>query len=163
MTKIMTVKTPEGKLEGFLEKDKKAYARFLSTIKKLEPGELCIFDVTVPRNYKFHKKFFALLNLGFEMWEPKRKNKSYKGAVVQKNFERFRSDVIIQAGYYTQTFDLNGKMALEAESISFANMDDIKFERVYSDVLNVLLDKVLTTYKNRAEVDAVVEKMMNFL
>lgn len=159
----MTVKTPSGKLEGFLEEDKKAYARWLSTVKKLEPGELCIFDVTIPRNYKFLKKFFLLITLGFDMFEPKRKNKCYKGMPVQKNFERFRKDVTIQAGFYTQTFDLDGKMTLEAESISFANMDDAKFERVYSAVLNVLLEKVLITYKNRAEVDSVIEKMMNFL
>lgn len=159
----MTVKTPSGKLEGFLDQDKKAYARFLSRIKKLEPGELCIFDVTIPRNYKFLKKFFALLTVGFENWECSRKHRTYKGRPVTKDFERFRSDITILAGYFTQTYDIDGKMKIEAESISFANMDEIKFERVYSDVLNVLLDKVLTTYKNRAEVDAVVEKMMNFL
>lgn len=163
MSLINAVKLPDGKIDGFLESDKKAYRSFQSRLKKLEAGELITFDVKLPRNGKFHKKFFAMLNLAYEMWEPNRKWKSYKGVAVQKNFERFRSDVLIQAGYYSQTFDLDGNMKLEAVSISFASMDDIKFEAVYSDCLNVLLEKVLITYKDRAEVDAVVEKMLRFI
>jgi hypothetical protein len=71
--------------------------------------------------------------------------------------------VIILAGYYTQTFDIKGRMKLEAESISFGSMDQPQFEAVYSACLDVLLNDVLKTYKNREEVDAVVERMLNFL
>lgn len=163
MSLINAVKLPDGSLDGFLEADKLAYRRFKSRLKKLEAGELITFDVKLPRNGKYHKKFFAMLNLAYEMWEPNRKNKSYKSKPIQKNFERFRSDVLIQAGYYSQTFDLDGNMKLEPISISFASMDDIQFEAVYSACLNVLLEKVLITYKNRTEVDVVVEKMLNFI
>lgn len=163
MSVINAVKLPDGTLGGLCEPDKVAYKRFKSRLKNLEVGELITFDVKLPRNSKYHRKFFAMLNLAYEMWEPNRKWKSYKGVAVQKNFERFRSDVLIQAGYYSQTFDLDGNMKLEPISISFAAMDDIAFERVYSSCLDVLLEKVLITYKDRAEVDAVIEKMMGFI
>lgn len=163
MTAIALVKLPDGSLDGFLDADKTAYRRFKSRLKNLEAGELIAFDVRLPRNSKYHRKFFAMLNLAYEMWQPQRKNKSYKGVVVQKNFERFRSDCLIQAGFYEQTFDLDGNMKLEAQSISFASMDDIQFEAVYSAVLNVLLEKVLITYKDRAEVDAVIEQILRFI
>ena len=163
MSLINAIKLPDGTINGFLDADKAAYKRFKSRMARLEVGELITFDVKMPRNSKYHRKFFAMLNLGFEMWEPKRKNKSYKGEPVQKNFDRFRSDVLIQAGHYIQTFDLDGNMKLEAVSISFASMDDIQFEATYSSVLDVLLSKVLTTYKNRAEVDSVIEKMLSFI
>lgn len=163
MSIINAVKLPDGSIDGFLANDKLAYRRFKSRLKKLEPGELITFDVKLPRNGKYHRKFFLMLNIGFDAWEPARKNKSYKGVPVEKNFDRFRSDCLIQAGYYTQTFDLDGNMRLEAQSISFASMDQPAFEAVYSAVLDVLLEKVLITYKDRAEVDAVVEKMMRFV
>lgn len=163
MADITLVKMPDGKLDGLSDLDKQAYKRFKANLKKLEAGELCQLSTKLPRNSKFHRKFFSLLTIGYDFWQPSRKNKSYKGLAVQKNFERFRSDVLIQAGYYTQTFDLDGNMKLEPVSISFASMDDIQFEAVYSDCLNVLLEKVLITYKDRAEVDEVIEKMLNFL
>ena len=163
MSVINAIKLPDGTLDGFLAADKLAYKRFKSRLANLEAGELITFDVKLPRNGGYHKKFFAMLNIGFENWEPARKNKSYKGLPVQKNFDRFRSDVLIQAGYYTQTFDLDGNLKLEAQSISFGSMEQPDFEAVYSAVLDVLLEKVLTTYKGRAEVDAVVESMMRFI
>ena len=115
-----------------------------------------------PRNGKFHRKYFALLNLGFDSWEPDRKHKSYKGREVAKNFERFREDITILAGYYFQTFDLQGRMVLKAQSISFANMDDVEFERLYSAVVDVLLREVCKNYKNRAEIDRVVNELVGF-
>lgn len=162
MSVINAIKLPDGTLDGFLAEDKAAYKRFKSRLKNLEAGELITFDVKLPRNSKFHRRYFAMLNLAYEMWEPNRKWKSYKGVAVQKNFERFRSDVLIQAGYYSQTFDLDGNMKLEAQSISFASMDDIAFERVYNAVLTVLLEKVLITYKDRDEVNEIIESMMRF-
>jgi len=88
--------------------------------------------------------------------------KSYKGRVMEKNREQFREDILILAGFYEQTFDLKGRMRLRAKSISFAKMDDSEFERVYQSVVTVLLREVLTTYKDRAELDAVVERVLGF-
>lgn len=162
MSQIMLVKRPDGKLDGLSDSDKAAYSRFKSRLNNLEAGEICEINTKIPRNGKFHRKFFAMMTLGFDAWEPNRQHKSYKGQPVSKNFERFRSDVLIQAGYYEQTFDLDGNMQLEAQSISFANMDDIAFERVYNACLDVLLQKVLITYAGREEVNDVVEKMLRF-
>ena len=103
-----------------------------------------------------------MLNLGYEAWEPARQHKSYKGEPVTKNFERFRSDCLIMAGHYEQTFSLDGKLKLEAKSISFSNMDNAEFEEIYNSALDVLLAKVLKTYAGREEVNDVVEKMLRF-
>ena len=55
-----------------------------------------------PRNYKFHKKFFAMLKVGFDAWEPP--ELEYRGLPVEKNFERFREDVIIARMHPARTF-----------------------------------------------------------
>lgn len=162
MTAITLVKLPDGSLRGMSEADQLAYKRFKSRLSNLEEGELCSIEAKLPRNSRFHRKFFAMLNLGFDAWEPQRKHKSYKGREVQKNFERFRSDVLIAAGFYEQTFSLDGKLKLEAQSISFSKMEQPEFEEVYNRCLDVLLQDVLSTYAGREEVDQVIEKMLRF-
>ena len=152
-----------GVLDGVTDEDKRAWRRFWNRLNKLEVGEIVDFEAIFPRNGKFHRKFFALLNFAFDSWDPKRQRKSYKGVPVQKNFERFRKDIIIQAGFYEQTFNLDGAMKLEAKSISFAAMDDEEFEGVYSAVATVILQKVLVTYKGRAQLDEVMNQLIGFL
>jgi len=142
-----------GVFDGFTAHDKKAWKSFWRRLIKMEAGEIAQAEMAIPRNYRFHKKFFALVTFAFDAWQPNRKNKSYKGVEVAKNFDRFRSDILIQAGYYEQTFDLDGNMKLEAQSISFASMDDVQFEKVYSAVADVILDKVLITYADRDELE----------
>lgn len=156
------VKLPDGGLRGMSERDQVAYARFKSRLANAEPGEVIQIDAKLPRNSKFHRKAFALFTLGFEHWEPGRKHKKYKGMPVNKCFERFRKDITILAGFYEQTFDLEGNMKLEAKSISFASMEEPEFEEVYSAVMNVLLDKVFIRYAGRAEVDQIIDQIMRF-
>ena len=116
--------------------------------------------VTKMRNAKFHRKFFGMLDVGFDAFEPD--NQEYRGFPCQKNRERFRKDVIVAAGFFVPVIALNGEVRAEAKSISFANMDDIEFEQVYSKVADVLLQRVLKNY-SRADLDRVVEEIMGFV
>lgn len=152
-----------GVVDGAGKDDRSRWQKFWSKVKRLEAGEVFDFEIVFPRNSRFHRKFFVLLSVGFEAWEPERTRKTYKGLPVAKNFEQFREDVTILAGFYEQTFDIRGRMRLKAKSISFANMEEDEFERVYSAVADVLLQKVLTRYANREELDGVVKRMMGFL
>ena len=150
-------------LGGVSEADNKSWKKFWKRINNLEVGEIVDFEAIFPRNGKFHRKFFGLLNFAYDAWQPERVNKSYKGQPVSKNFERFRKDVVIQAGFYDQTFNLDGEMRLEAKSISFASMDDAQFEILYSAVADVILQKVLLNYAGREELDEVMNKVIGFL
>lgn len=152
-----------GVVVGFTEDDQKAWRRFWQRMMRAEAGELAAIEMKVPRNSRFHRKFFVLLTVGFDAWEPSRKHKTYKGMAVAKQFEQFREDVTILAGWYEQTFGLDGRMKVRAKSISFANMEQDEFELLYSAVANVLLEKVLTGYAGRDDLDAVVEKIMVFV
>lgn len=152
-----------GVFDGAREDDRLAWRRFWKRMVGLEPGEMAVADMRFPRNPKFHRKFFALLQIGFDAWEPARKRKKYKGKPVLKNFEQFREDVTILAGYYEQTFNLRGEMKLKAKSIKFASMDEAEFERLYSSVADVLLQNVLQNYSGREELDDVVDKILGFV
>ena len=148
---------------GAREDDRRAWNRFWKRMIRLEAGEFAQAELIIPRDPVFHRKFFALLNLGYEAWEPARKRKTYKGMPVEKNFEQFREDVTILAGYYHQTFDLSGRMCLKAKSISFGKMEESEFEKLYSAVADVLLGKVLQSYAGRAELDEIVDRIVGFL
>lgn len=115
--------------------------------------------LTQQRNSKFHRKFFALLDVAFDAWEEP--EVEYKGIKVKKNKERFRKDVIILCGFYEVIVDISGRIRLEAKSMSFARMDQKDFEILYSSTIDVILAKVLTGY-TKADLDEQVARVLRF-
>jgi len=128
-------------------------------INRIKIGRVIHVDFKEPRNYKFHKKYFALLAIGFDVWEPP--VIEYKGLPSQKNFDRFRKDVTCSAGYYDVVTNLKGEVRLEAKSISFAKMSEEEFEKLYSATVNVLLQKVLKSY-TKDDLERIVSQLISF-
>lgn len=106
---------------------KVAYNSDYDKIKKLKPEEIYQCEIKQPRNLKFHRKFFSLINMLFENQER------------YNNPERLRKDLIIEAGYYDEWVDLNGEVRQEAKSISFASMTEEDFGNLYSSVIDVIV------------------------
>lgn len=150
---VLLTKTPQGYMIPLseIEADK---------CKRFKVGATVRAEVSAMRNHKFHRKFFAMLDVGFDAFDPP--ESEHRGLPVQKNRERFRKDCIIAAGFYDAVANLNGEVRAEAHSISFASMDDAEFERVYSAVADVLLQKVLRNY-TRVDLDEIVERVMGFV
>lgn len=98
-------------------------------------------DITAPRNARFHRKFFALLNVAYEFWEPVATET--KWGIPEKNYDRFRADLTILAGYYKQSIRMDGTVITEPKSISFANMNEEEFQLYYSKCVDVILKHVL--------------------
>lgn len=126
---------------------------------KFRFGEVVAAEISRPRNYRFHRKFFALLNKAYENWDQDEIETEHGKAL--KSFDRFRKDLTILAGYYELTVRLNGKTRLEAKSISFAEMDEQEFSQLYDAMITVILKHVLTNY-TREDVDRVVEETLAF-
>lgn len=130
-------------------------------LEKLKVGVDFKAVLTQPRNYAFHKKAFALAQVGFDAWEPSGET-TYKCREITKSFERFRETITILAGYYTVEFSLNGEPRFRADSWSFANMDETTFSEMYSKLIDVILAKVLGSKWTREDVDFQVEKILRF-
>lgn len=79
------------------------------------------------RNYKYHCKYFGMLNLAWENQEQ------------FKTMDLLRKAVQVNAGYYDTEYRLDGTCVLVARSIAFGSMSPEEFEKLYSDVLNVIL------------------------
>lgn len=132
-------------------------------LRKIKAGTALSVEIRRIRNYKFHKKMFALFKLAFDVWEPETPQ-TYKGEVVSKDFDRFRKDMTILAGFYKAVYNARGEVRLEAESLSFASMAEDRFEKVFRAVLNVVWNRVLRNagYETEAEVERVVDELMRF-
>lgn len=102
--------------------------------QRLRVGSTVRCRVSLPRNYRFHKKFFALVRLTFdnlplplvERWNVRSENDMLR---------RFKRDL----GYYSSTVNDLGEREIEYRSISFSAMDEQEFEKFYDDCVNLVL------------------------
>lgn len=97
--------------------------------KLLTLDQVYLADVIMPRNLQFHRKFFALINVGWA-------NTPMKGI----SFELYRETMIMKAGYAEVYQKPNGDVLARAQSIAFGNMDQETFSHLYERVLDVIIE-----------------------
>lgn len=128
-------------------------------LHKIKMGAELIAEVRQPRNPQFHRKFMSLLRVGFEYWEPG--EVSSKHGKPEKNFDQFREDVTILAGFFYPVIRANGDVRIKAKSISFASMDEEEFSRLYQTVLTVLFERVLVGMTD-ADIDRIQNHLLSY-
>lgn len=106
---------------------KPCYDSDAELLKKIKAGDEVECEIKRPRNYKFLKKFMALINLCFHNQEQ------------FSNIDDLRAELTIEAGYYVSYYNLQGVETRRPKSISFASMEEDEFEKLYSDVLDVII------------------------
>ncbi len=79
-------------------------ARHWLSKKKL--GATILVEVKELRNPAFHNKWFALATMAFDYWSDAVEPMRYKGEPVRPEFDRFRKDLIISAGFYYPVVNL---------------------------------------------------------
>ena len=119
--KIQVVKTPNGII-------KPAYDSDFEYFKKMPTNEVFEIEYKKQRNVKFHRKFFALLKL------------AYENQCDYRLMEDLREDLLIVSGNYEEKVNrITGEVRKKAISISFQNMDNVKFNEVYESVKEVIV------------------------
>lgn len=126
---------------------------------KLKTGTVVSGEFKKIRNAAFHRKFFAPLNLGYEYWKPGELDT--KWGKPEKNFEVFRKNVTILAGYCEPVFNIDGSFKMKAESISFGSMKEEDFQKLYNNVLTVLMKKILTDM-SKDEIEDLTERFLSY-
>lgn len=102
-------------------------------LQKIKIGKIVKAKIVHPRNVKFHRKFFSMINAAWDsLTEEQRKNMRSK--------DTFREQLLIVSGFSEPLYDINGEKFMErAKSISFAKMDELAFDTVYNRVLDTIL------------------------
>lgn len=116
----------------------------LDLIKKIKVGQEVKAEIVAPRNYQFHKKFFALLNIGFQNQDQ------------YDNFEKFRFVMIMKAGWF-EAIKTDKGVVYMPKSISFAKMDNEEFERLYNAMLQEVIDLI------GADEETIENELINFM
>lgn len=146
---VTKVKTAHG--AGLLP----AHQSDLEQINKLPAHQPLRVKVTRIRNVDHHRKWWALVNYAYDLWEPP---DEFLG---EKNLDRFRKDLIILCGFYEKHWRLDGTLRIEPRSISFSNMEQEEFDELYDRTVNVIISYVLKNY-TPTELDRVMRELEEF-
>jgi hypothetical protein len=151
MTKLRFLTKPHG-LQPFDEQTSRV-------VEKWGQDTYVTGEFQRPRNPLFHAKFFALLNVLYEIWEPE--EVVYGSVPAVKNFDRFRHDMIIASGYYDVVINLKGEARAEPKSMSFSSMDEDEFEKLYSKIIDIGLGHIAKHY-TKEDLDEQVDRILGF-
>lgn len=140
---VFMIKQPGGQLwpadDAELEK--------LATIKN---GVIVRADVVVPRNEKNHRRFFALLSVVAQYSE------------TYDNKDKALLAVKIAAGHCDFLPNpRTGELIAVPRSISFAKMDEAKFQEFFNNAVQGVLSHILKTFDRRT-IDEAVERVIRF-
>lgn len=133
---LLVTKLPNGALVPMDEEQAVA-------LQAYRTGDVIKVTASKMRNGQFFKKWFVLVKYAFDLASERMQPKTHKGHEVRPNFDAFRKDIIILAGHYEVTYNYRGDMRLLPKSISWASMNEQEFEKLYSETINVILEKVL--------------------
>jgi hypothetical protein len=128
-------------------------------LAKIKIGQGLKVKLIKQNSVLFHKKIFSLTLFAYDAWDPV--EIQYKGQVITKNFDQFRDDLTILAGYYETRIRLDGTIRFIPKSWSFEKMDDIEKSKLYESIITVVLSRILTKY-TRENLDEVVESLLRF-
>ncbi len=111
-------------------------------LSKKKMGSTILVEPREMRNGRFFRKWWALVKLGYDHWSECAETIQFKGNPVLPDFDRFRKDVTILAGFYTPVVNLKGEVRIEPESLKWASMSEERFAQLYDATIQVLLQKV---------------------
>lgn len=120
--KFNMAKTENGKPIPATDKDKEKWS-------KVGIGEVFKCTTINQRNYEFHKKFFALIQIAFDNL-PERFDFT--------DPEHLREELIKAAGFYELRTDFHGNEYKVAQSIAFDKMDEERFQVLYERVVDLV-------------------------
>ena len=116
---------------------------------KIGAGEIVEVVYNKNRNTLFHRKFFALLNIGYEN-QPEGDRYTVE---KENNFELYRARVLIAIGHCDMIFTDTGQINYIPKSISYSAMpDNNDFERkIYNPAVTYIASKLLISDEELAE------------
>ena len=113
--------------------------------KTLKRGTVVECTIKEYRNYKFHKKYFSLINCAWEYLNEEQQQFFYN------NKDSFRKTVEISAGHCEPVYNRTRNEWIDMpKSVAFDKMTEAEFSQLYERVKDVLYSLFLTSV-NREE------------
>ena len=106
--------------------------------KTLKRGSVVECTVKEYRNYRFHKLYFAMINLSWEYLTEQQRE------FFHDSVNAFRKTVEVAAGHYEPVYSVSRQMWLEVpKSIAFDKLDEAGFHDLYERVKTVIFENFI--------------------
>lgn len=120
------------------------YGEDFDAKRRLRLGESYKARISVARNIRFHRMFFALINAAWSFQSEKTQ------AFFHNSVEQFRKTVELMAGHYDTVYSVERKEWQQIpRSIAFDKMDEPEFRELYERIKDVLLSVFLQNIPER--------------
>ena len=106
-------------------------------LRRFKTGEQYQIEIKFSRNLAFHRKTFAFFNFCFDHWRSDKEFIDERG-----QFEVFRKNLTVMAGFYKEYYNLKDEVRIEADSISYAGMLPEVFEKHYKALINAAMKHI---------------------
>jgi hypothetical protein len=117
--------------------------------RKLKVGQIYKATIKLNRNYRLHRKYFALINCAWA-YQNERQTAFFKGSV-----EIFRKTMEMAAGHCERVYSIEHKEWRDIpKSIAFDKMDEAEFRDLYERVKDVLFATALRGVSEEEFLDA---------
>ncbi|WP_140919049.1 DUF1367 family protein [Limnobaculum xujianqingii] len=116
-------------------------------LTKFKNGEVYPVEVKLVRNPQFHRKVFAFFQFCFKHWSGEKADLEFMDESAQ--FNTFRKNLTVLAGYKDITYTIDGRMRVEAKSLAYGNMEQPEFEECYSALINAAIKHIFGNTKDQ--------------
>ena len=149
MAKYQMIKLSGGILSPATEED-------VERLKSFKNNEQYEVEIKKQRNPAFHRKVFAFFGFCFDCWSGAHTDWEFQD--VDAQFDTFRKNLTVLAGFKVITYKLDGSFRCDAESLSYANMEQERFEQVYQALINAAIKHVFNNTKD----DNIINRLYAF-
>lgn len=111
----------------------------LEKLNKFKTGGQYIVDIKLSRNPAFLRKVMVFFHFCFDHWDGE---KVHEFCSEVEQFNRFRKDLTILAGFHYRTKRLDGTPRYEAESLAFGNMTEERFQECYLALIKAAIKHI---------------------
>lgn len=112
----------------------------IEAIRQIPDNSIVKIQVSIPRNVRHHRMFFALINL---VWQAQREPRIFPTR------DALRDAIKIASGHVREVRDLQGRTHIVPDSISFGRMDNIAFKEFFDSAVRIILDRILPGVENK--------------
>lgn len=144
--------------DGTFHIDDEADAAALRKLVRFgQPVEL---EIRIGEDNQLRRRWFKLLRFAFDYYEPAALP---NGIIPLPNFKRFRKELTIMAGFYTEKYTPDGSAIVDAQSTAVGEMSAEDFAELYRKTNQLLIDRVLAAKGFTQEtVDRAVDALLRF-
>lgn len=126
-------------------------------VQKLPLGEVYTTEFKKMRNWRFHRKFFAMLGIAFDNMPD-----DIKDARNIHTMDGMLIDLKLLLGHYDLFVSLEGVAMYVPKSISFAAMDEDDFQQFYQRTLDIVIGRYTLGMDDR-RMEQMVSQVMGFM